>query len=155
MGSAVNATVLDLGKMMSLKTNRNPLDFVNYGNWCGLGGSGIPLDHIDRCCKMHDLCYEKIANYECYDEKPHLAHYKWKYGNGKIYCSKGNYGCGPAACRCDARIANCAEIYADSYDSSLRGTRPPFYNAVNSVLRNFNRNINRRTSGTHFTIKIG
>nr|XP_042908599.1 phospholipase A2 homolog [Parasteatoda tepidariorum] len=88
---AVNATVLDLGKMMSLKTNRNPLDFVNYGNWCGLGGSGIPLDHIDRCCKMHDLCYEKIANYECYDEKPHLAHYKWKYGNGKIYCSKFIY----------------------------------------------------------------
>lgn len=42
------STLIDLGNMLRIMTNRNPLDFVNYGNWCGLGGSGYTLDEIDR-----------------------------------------------------------------------------------------------------------
>lgn len=41
------ATLIDLGNMLRLMTDRNPLDFVNYGNWCGLGGSGYTVDEID------------------------------------------------------------------------------------------------------------
>ncbi|GBN20154.1 hypothetical protein AVEN_133530-1 [Araneus ventricosus] len=46
--SGLNATVLDLSNMLSVTTSRSPFDFLNYGNWCGLGGSGYPLDSIDR-----------------------------------------------------------------------------------------------------------
>ncbi|MED4784631.1 phospholipase [Brevibacillus choshinensis] len=38
-----------------------------YGNWCGPGcsGPGAPIDDIDRCCKRHDLCYEKRGYFSC------------------------------------------------------------------------------------------
>jgi RHS repeat-associated protein len=29
-----------------------------YGNWCGPGGRGSPIDCIDRACKNHDECYD-------------------------------------------------------------------------------------------------
>ena len=38
----------EFGQMIEATTDRNPLDFNGYGNWCGLGGDGIPVDEIDR-----------------------------------------------------------------------------------------------------------
>jgi RHS repeat-associated protein len=29
-----------------------------YGNWCGYGGAGIPIDDVDAACMMHDYCYD-------------------------------------------------------------------------------------------------
>ena len=34
--------------MVKCKASRNPLNFNNYGCWCGLGGKGKPLDEVDR-----------------------------------------------------------------------------------------------------------
>jgi RHS repeat-associated protein len=28
-----------------------------YGNYCGAGGMGTPIDAVDRACKAHDKCY--------------------------------------------------------------------------------------------------
>lgn len=42
-------SVLNFGRMVRCATGRNPFDFVNYGCYCGLGGSGKALDDIDRC----------------------------------------------------------------------------------------------------------
>jgi RHS repeat-associated protein len=28
-----------------------------YGNWCGAGGMGTPLDSLDAACMAHDACY--------------------------------------------------------------------------------------------------
>ncbi|GIX89918.1 phospholipase A2 [Caerostris extrusa] len=60
----INGTVLDLSNMLTITTNRSPLDFLNYGNWCGLGDAA----------KMHDLCYEHASDTVCLDQKPHLCH---------------------------------------------------------------------------------
>jgi hypothetical protein len=34
--------------------------FCLYGNWCGPGcsGPGPPIDDLDRCCQIHDTCYD-------------------------------------------------------------------------------------------------
>lgn len=31
---------------------------VFYGNWCGAGGSGTPINWVDQCCKNHDDCWD-------------------------------------------------------------------------------------------------
>jgi hypothetical protein len=30
-----------------------------YGNYCGAGGSGKPIDKLDEACKKHDECYAR------------------------------------------------------------------------------------------------
>lgn len=39
----------------------DPLGLVWYGNYCGPGGSGEPVDCYDSACKAHDECYEKCG----------------------------------------------------------------------------------------------
>ncbi|KAG8185523.1 hypothetical protein JTE90_012860 [Oedothorax gibbosus] len=88
---------------------------------------------------MHDLCYEKAGDSVCYDEKPHVAPYRWKYSNGKIYCSKAGHACGLVTCRCDAKFTGCIDVYKDTYNPQLRKVRPPLYNAINRFLSQINK----------------
>ncbi len=34
-------------------------NYLLYGNYCGLGGSGEAIDDIDVACRNHDDCYEQ------------------------------------------------------------------------------------------------
>ena len=38
-----------------------------YGNWCGpgYGGSGSPVDDVDRACMIHDNCYGAKGYFNC------------------------------------------------------------------------------------------
>ncbi|RNA33953.1 Phospholipase A2 [Brachionus plicatilis] len=54
--------LLQFGKMIKEITGKNPLAFDAYGNYCGKGGSGIPVDEIDNCCKIHDQCYDNLKD---------------------------------------------------------------------------------------------
>ena len=44
----VKRNVLQFGAMIYCATGRFPLDYNGYGCYCGLGGSGIPVDQTDR-----------------------------------------------------------------------------------------------------------
>jgi hypothetical protein len=43
-----------------------------HGNWCGAGGSGVPVDTEDAACLVHDFLYEQYgftpgSNYDGYN----------------------------------------------------------------------------------------
>ncbi|CAL1266182.1 unnamed protein product [Larinioides sclopetarius] len=40
--------LLDLADMFDVLTGLDPTDYIPYGNWCGYGGQGKPIDRIDE-----------------------------------------------------------------------------------------------------------
>ena len=51
---------------------------AGYGNYCGFGGRGQPMDEIDECCYAHDACWAAI-NYRWAAFKS----YNWGYPKSK------------------------------------------------------------------------
>ncbi|GAB6029336.1 hypothetical protein CHUAL_005105 [Chamberlinius hualienensis] len=113
----------------ALKTGRNPLDFINYGRYCGLGGSGYALDETDNCCKLHDECYTQVKNtHECSnlsDGFYYFLGYSWeKSEDGDVRCVAANDTalglCSADLCQCDVDIVHC--IASTPYNSANHKT---------------------------------
>nr|WNB50466.1 phospholipase A2 membrane associated-like protein [Hemiscorpius lepturus] len=105
--------------MVKLTTGRKAIDFVPYGNWCGIGGSGKAVDPIDKCCQTHDNCYMKARDQgKCKAILSlYLAKYNWKSEKDTIVCSIPEDGneCDLASCYCDREVALCLGKNIDSY----------------------------------------
>jgi hypothetical protein len=45
------------------QNQRQPVSHIGWwhGNWCGVGGSGLPTDDADASCLLHDYCYNVNA----------------------------------------------------------------------------------------------
>ncbi|XP_020902710.1 phospholipase A2 A2-actitoxin-Ucs2a isoform X2 [Exaiptasia diaphana] len=95
--------------MIKCATDRSAWDYNGYGNWCGAGGSGTPVDGVDRCCKAHDQCYDR--NQKC---NPKWNSYKYsRSGKGascRITCH--NY---PKNDRCELNVCYCDKIAAECF----------------------------------------
>jgi len=96
-----------------------------YGNYCGLGGSGTPINAVDNCCKVHDECYGKASEdmsgcswfQRTWKTHPISWTYKWKSDAGKLTCTGDFFGrecsqknantCECGACVCDQVFAEC------------------------------------------------
>ena len=142
--------------MLEEDTNCTFLELVsltNFGNWCGMGNNGRePVDGMDACCKVHDLCYDEVEHSDsCLSPHPLLVTYEWRReGNVTLVCddckqvtahnvttdkilskSKKNSvepdtpDCSCSVCRCDLDLATC-----------LRNTNlcpSPFFGIINSL----------------------
>jgi len=93
--------VAQLGVQIATHTKFSPLTLANYGNFCGLGGSGTPIDGVDQCCFKHDNCYGDIMS--C---TPHLL----TYTETNLECKDEGGSCGYKTCFCDVDFINCLNV---------------------------------------------
>ncbi|XP_078036548.1 uncharacterized protein LOC144469791 [Augochlora pura] len=107
--------VIHLYNMLVCATGCNPLSYKGYGCYCGFLGAGYVIDGIDRCCKMHDWCYDAT---DCPMFSEYFVPYYWRCYHGyKPVCAveHGSWGgsgsCSQRLCECDRSFAECLKRY--------------------------------------------
>ncbi|XP_059487478.1 basic phospholipase A2 PA-12A [Neocloeon triangulifer] len=120
--------VVHLYNMVSCATGCDPLSYKGYGCYCGFLGSGFVTDGIDKCCKIHDWCYQS-ANCPMFME--YFIPYYWKCIRGhEPICAieHGEWGgggsCAQMLCECDRQLSICLRRYPCPHTKALCHSSP-------------------------------
>ncbi|XP_065594209.1 basic phospholipase A2 homolog [Cyrtonyx montezumae] len=101
-----------LQQVITKMTGKNALlHYSFYGCYCGVGGRGQPKDATDRCCQLHDACYESLQQHRC-DAKRQRYGYSWH--GGRLTCKRDSW-CARLSCECDRSLGLCLRSSAQSY----------------------------------------
>ncbi|XP_053257901.1 basic phospholipase A2 Ceg-N6-like [Podarcis raffonei] len=109
--------------MIKQMTGKNAIpDYMAYGCYCGWGGSGMPKDQTDWCCRNHDCCYKRVDEQGC-DSK--LATYSYTYKSGNVICGNEPWywamipgtsiQCERLTCECDQKFVQCLKKNLKTY----------------------------------------
>ncbi|NXG72450.1 PA2GD phospholipase, partial [Baryphthengus martii] len=115
--SPAHGSLWDLQKMITKVTGKSALLYYSsYGCYCGWGGKGQPKDASDRCCQLHDSCYNSLLNYHC---NAKVKGYRYGWHGGSPSCREGSW-CARFSCECDRSLALCLKRNSWSYNKRYR-----------------------------------
>ncbi|XP_009888290.1 PREDICTED: basic phospholipase A2 Cdr-13-like [Charadrius vociferus] len=111
--SPARGSLWDLHKMITGATGRNAVWYYSfYGCYCGFGGKGQPKDATDRCCRLHDICYNNLLSYGC---NAKVQGYRYGWHRNSPFCGEGSW-CSQHSCQCDRSLAICLKQNIRSYN---------------------------------------
>uniref|UniRef100_A0A914CJX0 Phospholipase A2 n=1 Tax=Acrobeloides nanus TaxID=290746 RepID=A0A914CJX0_9BILA len=95
--------------MAVCKLGYSAIAYNGYGCWCGVGGSGKPMDGIDTCCMYHDKCYDKaVADGACSNVPfEYINDYSWNCYLKEPNCTEPQDPCKQYLCWCDKIVVDC------------------------------------------------
>ncbi|VDN08458.1 unnamed protein product [Thelazia callipaeda] len=114
-------SIWNIHQMTECYFNNNGIILLNYGCYCGAGGSGEPINEIDRCCMAHDSCYDKaISDQKCLNVlSMYVASYHWNCDNRIATCETNSDECNNVACKCDLEFITCLQPYGLPKESAI------------------------------------
>ncbi|KAJ7337922.1 Phospholipase A2, major isoenzyme [Desmophyllum pertusum] len=100
--------LIQFHSMITCTTSLSSSYYIDYGCYCGYGGKGTPVDDTDRCCKVHDECYESIQNSDLCSFSSAVYWKKYKRLDDTCTgCADADGTCKRAICECDGAAARC------------------------------------------------
>ena len=110
-------SIVQYGTMIEQLTGKKASAFNNYGNWCGIRGTGDPVDAIDECCRQHDTCYRNVSYCES-STSTGLGQYNYQFNKtGKVIICKNPDN---LLCKCDKESSTCIYENLASYNKDYK-----------------------------------